>query len=114
MNPYDIEDLEFSSLGEGSSFEGDFSFKGKTHLLGKLKGRIKMLDQQILIIGPDAHIESSTLCKDADIYGSFEGVIESSGLVTFYPTSYFKGKIEAKRVVVHPGANVNMDCTIEE
>jgi cytoskeletal protein CcmA (bactofilin family) len=105
-----IQEQNFSFLGEGSSLRGEFELEGTTHLASAVEGTLKMLGEDMtLTIEPKGSIKGKIICHDIEIYGHIEGEIQSTGVVTFFPSADFKGKIEALRIVIHPGAVINME-----
>jgi cytoskeletal protein CcmA (bactofilin family) len=103
----------FSSLGKSTDLSGHFSFQGQTHLLGKLKGEVTIL-QAKLVLEIGSVTEATIHCADADIYGEFTGEIRSVGVVVLYPTAVVNGKIIAKSLEILPGAVVNINGHTEE
>ncbi|NOT78533.1 MAG: polymer-forming cytoskeletal protein [Bacteriovoracaceae bacterium] len=104
----------YTSIGKETALSGNFHFRGSTHLLGKLSGEIKMMDQSKLILEIGSETKALIDCHDAEIYGEFSGEIKASGNVTLYPTAIFTGKVIAKTLEILPGAIVNMSGHTEE
>lgn len=105
----EIKDQDFSFLGRGSFVSGTFKLKGPTHLFSVTEGEIIMLDEADLSIERDGEFKGKLICHNVDIYGEFEGILESTGKVTVYPPATITGKIQAKELVIYPGATVNME-----
>lgn len=101
----------FTYIGEETSLQGTFVFKGDTKIAGKLKGEIRLLDSAPLCIEPTGNLDGTLYCHNLIVYGQFSGEIRSSGTVTFYPSASFEGHIEAQNLVIHPGANIFMEAT---
>ena len=101
----------FTYIGEDTSLQGTFVFKGDTKIAGKLKGEIRLLDSAPLAIEPSGIFDGTLYCHNLIVYGHFVGEIRSSGTVTFFPSSSFNGHIKAQNLVIHPGANIFMEGT---
>jgi cytoskeletal protein CcmA (bactofilin family) len=109
-----IQNQEFTYIGKTSRMEGTFTFLGPTHLQGELKGNILVENKAKIILEIGSITTGTIQCYDLDIYGEFEGVVNSLGRVTIYPTAIFLGKIVSKTIEILPGAIVNMNGHAEE
>ncbi len=101
----------FTYIGEETSLQGTFVFKGDTKIAGKIKGEIRLQDSAPLCIEPTGSLDGTLYCHNLIVYGHFMGEIRSSGTVTFFPSSTFDGHIKAQNLVIHPGANIFMEGT---
>lgn len=109
-----IQNQEFTYIGKSTNLNGSFKFGGATHFQGQLEGDVTIENNAKLILEIGSFTKGSLSCFDLDIYGEFKGEIQSSGLVTIYPTANFEGKIFAKSLEILPGAIVNMNGHTKE
>ena len=103
-----LKDQNFSYLGKGSKVKGEFYLRGVTHILSHLEGDIVMEDQSDVSIEHEGAVKGSIKCNNLEIYGKFEGDLNSVGKVVIYPTASVSGKVQAKSLTVHPGASLNI------
>lgn len=114
-SPLNIKNQDFSFLGKGSTLCGEFVLGGTTHLQSKVEGKITMSNDSNLVIEFDAVVKGELNGSNIEIYGQFEGNINSTGKVIIYPPAKVRGNIQAKSLEIHPGAQVNFDAhTLEQ
>lgn len=109
-----IQNQTFTTIGKSTVLNGNFSFVGTTHLLGKLEGVVTVQAPAKIVLEIGSVTEAILNCADLEVYGEFNGEIKSSGVVTLYPTAVVNGKIMAKSLEILPGAVVNMNAHTEE
>ncbi len=104
-----IQNQTFTTIGKLTILNGNFSFTGTTHLLGKLSGEITISNPAKLVLEIGSKTDAIINCSDLEIYGEFNGEIKAAGNVTLYPTAVVNGKIIAKSLEILPGAVVNIN-----
>jgi cytoskeletal protein CcmA (bactofilin family) len=105
----DLRNQDFSFFGKGSKISGVFTLKGATHLAGEIEGELHVEDEAELSIDRSGHLKGTINCHNIEIFGEFEGELNSSGKVTIYPPAIICGVINARDLVVYPGAKLNID-----
>lgn len=105
-----IHNQEFTYIGKKNLLKGDLEFSNQTHIAGVIEGKINIKNNFKLIFEVGSQINSVINCYDLDVYGEVLGEIHAQGLVTFYPTANFNGKIYSKNIEIFPGAIVNMQA----
>jgi cytoskeletal protein CcmA (bactofilin family) len=108
-NIVSIEEQDFTMIGKHCTLSGKFNFDGATHLAGGLEGEIHIQDKSLLTFESTSNVKGKVFCGDLKIYGTVDGEIYSNGLVEVFPTGKMTGLINAKNLVVHPGAILNFD-----
>jgi cytoskeletal protein CcmA (bactofilin family) len=103
-----IKNQEFTYIGKQNILKGEFEFTDQTHIAGTVDGLITMKNNHKLSFEIGSTITSIINCYDLDIYGTVSGEIHAYGVVTFYPSASFDGKIFAKNIEIFPGAIINM------
>lgn len=105
-----LSEQDFTFFGKNSEFQGVFKLMGTTHLASIVEGEILMSGDHKLFIERDGKITGKITCKNLDIHGEFNGIVESEGIVTIFPSAKITGKIQSKNLVVFPGAFVEIEC----
>lgn len=104
---------DYTFIGLGTQLQGNVIFKGDAKVAGSLKGEIRS-ETSPLSIEPTGRFEGTLYCHNLEVYGEVKGDIHSTGKVILYPSSQFEGQLQASQLVIHPGANVNMDAKTEK
>lgn len=104
-----LKDLDFTFFGKGAKMTGSFHLHGPTHLSSIMEGELFMQENTNLCIEKNGRFKGTIHCHNIEIYGKFEGILESTGKITIYPSAFVKGKISSKDLIVYPGAILNID-----
>ena len=103
-----LDDQNFFFLGKESILKGDIELYGPAHICGNLNGNIKIKDKFKLTIEPTAKVEGTINGHDIDIYGEVHGDVLCEGTLRIFPSSTIHGKINARSLVIKPGAVINI------
>ena len=115
MNDFiDVKELEYTHIGKHCKLEGTFFFSGKTFIHSHLKGNISVDKDSTIIFEGTSFFEGELKGSLIEIYGIFNGTIDSTGSVIIHPTANISGKIKAKSLIIHPGATVNFTGDTED
>ncbi len=109
----DLKEQDFSFFGKNSVITGNFNLKSHTHIASIVKGELIVDNKAKLVIEPSGEFKGNIKCHNLYISGRIEGEITAKGCVTFYSSAKFNGKLQAKQIVVYPGAILNMDAETE-
>jgi cytoskeletal protein CcmA (bactofilin family) len=96
---------------EGTIIKGDIISKTDFRLDGELIGNFKSTGK--LVVGPAGSIMGDIICKNADIEGKFEGVIQVAGMLNVKSKASIKGKVTVGKLSVEPGADFSASCIME-
>jgi cytoskeletal protein CcmA (bactofilin family) len=111
----DIKRQNFSYVGHKCTINGDMDVCGETHVIGQVNGNITVKDKSTLTVSPNGIVKGELNGHNIEIYGSFEGILRSSGKVSIYPSAHVKGQLEAISFNILPGAHVEFDAhTLED
>jgi cytoskeletal protein CcmA (bactofilin family) len=111
MSEYiNIQQQDFSFLGEGSTMSGKFVLRGTTRISSKIDGEISMCNEADLVIEHVGSFEGQLNCHNVEIYGNFKGVLNATGKVSIFPPAIVEGNITAKALKILPGASLNFDA----
>jgi cytoskeletal protein CcmA (bactofilin family) len=103
-----INNLDFTFIGKNSNLKGDFIFNSNTKIAGTIVGNLFLKNEATLTLEIGSTLNGVIKGHHIEIYGSFNGEIESTGTIIIYPTGNVEGKILAKSIEVLPGANLNI------
>jgi len=94
----------------GVSISGRIHFPGDARIDGSLKGEIRA--EKLLLIGDAAELQATVSAGHLVLCGTMRGDVVRSGTVELEPTAHLVGNIEARTLVVHPGAFFDGRATI--
>lgn len=97
-------------VAAGTTVDGKFSASENVRLDGLIKGEVKC--SQRLVMGESGRVEGNIRTKDAIIMGKVEGELVVEGTLHLKGTSFVRGAITAKFMVVDEGARYVGDCKV--
>ncbi|NIO16147.1 MAG: polymer-forming cytoskeletal protein [Deltaproteobacteria bacterium] len=101
-----LPDLDIDAfIGEGTYFEGKFSFKGVVRIDGSVKGELKC--DGTLIIGETGVLDASIATRDAIIRGKVNGDIKAEGRLELKAPCAVVGDMTAQTLVVEEGVSID-------
>jgi cytoskeletal protein CcmA (bactofilin family) len=89
-------------ISEGSSIDGNLTYKGTVHLDGKFKGNIKA---DKLIMGKNGSFNGTMIAESVTISGNVKGDIQSQILI-IKAGSKVAAKIQYEQIQMQPGSVV--------
>lgn len=107
-NYINIQNQDYTFIGNGSQITGKFHFKGHTRVAGHIEGEITMIDDHDLSIESTGQFEGTINCHNIDIYGVLNGKINATGKISIYPSALVQGEIKGRSLKILPGARVDM------
>jgi len=87
---------------------GDVECNGDLRLDGTIKGNLKISGR--LVMGPEAKIEGTIECGNAEISGKIKGDIKVKGTLHLKKNCFVEGDIYTKKLVVESDAVFNGKC----
>ncbi len=114
MNGQDFRDFNYNVLGAKSSVKGDLVLQGDAIINATVEGSIEVKDQGKLVLERGSLVKGTIKAIDIDIFGSVEGDIECEGLVSIRSSAFVQGNIKSGRLVIYPGAVVEMQAAPRE
>ena len=110
MISYDhVKSKNFSILGPKCVMKGEFHMSGLVNISSDVDGKLFVEKEGKVFIEKQAHFKGDIKCLDIEIYGTFTGNIESSGTVIIQPSAVVNGQINASKLSIYPGAEVNIE-----
>jgi cytoskeletal protein CcmA (bactofilin family) len=107
----DFKDFHYNVFGAKSKFSGDLVLSGDTIINSVVEGTVEIVDQGKLTLERGSIVKGKIKAIDLEIFGSVEGEIECSGLLSIRSSAYVQGQIKAGRLVIYPGAVVEMSAS---
>ena len=78
---------------------------------GQLIGNLQTKGK--LVIGPAGSIKGDVVCKNADIEGFFEGIIQVQEVLNVKSKAHIKGDVICGKLSVEPGAEFSATCAMK-
>lgn len=93
---------------EGTAIEGDIKSDSNIRIDGYVKGTISVKGR--LVLGPTGKIDGNVYCKNADLEGKLNGIIEVDELLSLKNTAKLQGEISTNKLSIEPGAIFSGNC----
>ena len=114
INDQDFKDFHYNVLGAKSRITGDLFLAGDAIINSTIEGSIEVVGQGKLILERGSFVKGKIKAIDLEIFGSVDGEIECSGLVSIRSSAEVKGQIKSGRLVIYPGAVVEMTASSQD
>jgi cytoskeletal protein CcmA (bactofilin family) len=96
---------------EGTIIKGDIVSQADFRLDGELIGNFYSTGK--LVVGPAGSITGDVNCKNADIEGKFEGIIQVAEILNVKAQAVINGEVTVGKLSVEPGANFSASCVMK-
>jgi len=112
-----------STIGSGSTVQGNFTHRGNMLLTGHLVGDIHQDEEPsaskegyTAVVGKSGFLEGNIHSAHAIIIGRIEGSVCATGRVEIYPGAVVNGDVTYSQINVHPDARVNgnLKCLLSD
>jgi cytoskeletal protein CcmA (bactofilin family) len=113
-NEHDFRQFNYNVLGMKSKLVGDLTLSGDAIITSTVEGSIEVMDTGKLVLERGSYVKGKIKAIDLEIFGQVEGDIECSGLVSIRSSAQVSGTIKSARLVVYPGAVVEMTASSQE
>jgi cytoskeletal protein CcmA (bactofilin family) len=114
INDHDFRQFNYNILGVKSRIKGDLILSGDAIITSTIEGSIEVLDTGKLTLERGSFIKGKITAIDLEIFGQVEGEIVCSGLVSIRSSAHVTGTIKSGRLVIYPGAIVEMTAHSQE
>lgn len=111
MDDRDFRNFHYNVLGAKSQINGDLVLSGDAIVNSHVEGSIIVKDNGKLILERGSYVKGKITAIDLDIFGTVEGEIECSGLLSIRSSAQVQGEIKSGRLVIYPGAVVEMNAS---
>lgn len=114
MDDKDFKDFNYNVLGTKSQIIGNLILCGDSIINSSIEGSIEVMEQGKLILERGSYVKGSIKAIDLEIFGIVEGIIHCSGTVSIRSSGQVQGEIHSGKLVIYPGAIVEMTARSEE
>lgn len=114
INDHDFRQFHYNILGVKSQVIGDLILCGDAIITSSIVGSIVVQDSGKLVLERGSFIKGKIKAIDLEIFGQVEGDIECSGVVSIRSSAQVTGSIKSARLVIYPGAIVEMTADSQE
>jgi cytoskeletal protein CcmA (bactofilin family) len=94
----------------GTEIIGSINASGDMRIDGVLEGNLTSKGR--VVIGETGRIKGDLVCKNVDVWGSFEGKITASDSTNFKVMAVIIGEIKTTKLYMESGAKFNGSCTM--
>lgn len=113
MDDRDFRDFHYNVLGAKSKIVGDLALSGDSIVNSNVDGSIEIQNGK-LILERGSVVKGKIKATELEIFGSVEGEIECTGLVSIRSSAFVQGSIKSGRLVIYPGAVVEMNAVSQD
>jgi cytoskeletal protein CcmA (bactofilin family) len=114
INEQDFRQFNYNILGTNSKVNGDIVLSGDAIITSTIEGSLEVLSTGKLVLERGSFIKGKIKAIDLEIFGKVEGTIECSGLVSIRASAEVTGSIKSARLVIYPGAVVEMNASSQD
>ncbi|MFL5784243.1 MAG: polymer-forming cytoskeletal protein [Bacteriovoracaceae bacterium] len=109
----DFHDFNYNVLGSRSKIIGDVVLSGDAIITSEIHGSIEVQGPGKLVLERGSFVKGKIKAVDVEIFGTVEGEIECSGLVSVRSSAKIIGTLKSGRLVVYPGAVIETEISTE-
>lgn len=113
INDQEFKNFHYNILGANSRITGDLMLTGDAIVNSSIEGSIEVQGNGKLVLERGSFVKGKIKAIDLEIFGTVEGDIECSGLVAIRSSAEVTGNIKSGRLVIYPGAVVEMTANSE-
>lgn len=113
MNDPDFKNFNYNVLGAKSQINGELILNGDAIINSHIEGSLEMKEGK-LILERGSFVKGKIKAIELEIFGAVEGEIECSGLLSIRSSAHVQGTISSGRLVIYPGAVVEMTASTQE
>lgn len=103
-----ISSAKVNTIVEGTRIDGGIESEGNFRIDGYVRGEVNIKGK--LIIGPSGQVEGKVTCQNAELEGSFKGVIQVKELLYLKSSAKVFGDSLFSKLRVEEGAKLECTC----
>ena len=100
-------------VGNGTTLNGDATFKGMLRVDGRLEGRVNS-DDGTLIVSTNGQVDANIEVAVAQIFGTVNGDITATKRIEMGRVAKVKGNIQTPALVIEQGAIFEGSCRMDQ
>lgn len=100
----------FNVVGRDSRIEGELRLSGPSNVAGEVVGTLYGPTEGRLVLDRSSKVTGEVHAHDLEVHGQLDGTVHCTGTLSLRPGCQFKGVLRAGKLVVYPGAVVDMDA----
>lgn len=97
-----------NSIGSGTKIKGDIETNGDIKIDGTVEGNVNSKGR--VLIWNNGNIIGDVKCVNCEVYGTFNGKIEVTELLSLKESSRLSGDIKTGKLSIEPGAKFTGTC----
>ena len=106
------EPTSHNTINAGTEIIVDINSNGDIRLNGTLSGNINARGK--LVVGESGKVKGIINCRNADIFGVFEGKLNVSELLSLKANAQIVGDMVTNRLAIEPGCKFTGNCNMME
>ncbi len=110
----DFKEFNYNVLGAKTRILGDLFLAGDSIVNACVEGSIVVQGTGKLVLERGSVVTGKISAVDLEVFGTVVGEIECSGLVAIRSSARVEGIIRSDRLVIYPGAVVEMQANCQE
>lgn len=95
-------------IGPGTKIKGDIETNGDIKIDGAVEGNV--VSKGRVLIGQNGVVNGEVKCTNCDIYGTFDGKILVTELLSLKSSSKLTGDVKTGKLSIEPGAIFTGTC----
>ena len=111
MTDQDFKEFHYNVLGSKSRIVGDLVLSGDSIVTSHIDGSIEVRTEGKLVLERGSFVKGKIKAIDLEIFGEVNKDIDCSGLVSIRSSAVVSGSIKSERLVIYPGAIVDMNAS---
>jgi cytoskeletal protein CcmA (bactofilin family) len=104
------EPTSHNTINAGTEILGDINSNGDIRLDGILTGNVNAKGK--LVVGESGKVKGIINCRNADIFGTIEGKLNVSELLSLKANAQIIGDIITNRLAIEPGCKFTGNCNM--
>lgn len=110
----DFRDFRYNVLGAESTITGEIILSGDAIITSRIEGSIEMRGNGKLVLERGSFVKGKIKAQELEVFGVIEGDVECTGTMSVRSSARLSGSLKSGKLVIYPGAVVEMDVKTTE